>query len=131
MEQQEIELILSRHWASYLETPIFLVDPDGNLLYYNEPAEPILGHRFSETGMMTAAEWSTIYRITDERHQPLDPADIPLSIALRERRLATRNIWLTGLDNVKRHVEVVSFPLIGQAGRFLGAIVLFWEISEA
>ena len=30
--------------------PIFLVDTEGNLLYYNEPAEAILGRRFSETG---------------------------------------------------------------------------------
>ena len=30
MGQQEIELILSRHWASYLNTPVFLVDPQGN-----------------------------------------------------------------------------------------------------
>lgn len=131
MEQQEIELILSRHWASYLETPIFLVDPEGNLLYYNEPAEPILGHRFAETGTMSAAEWTTIYRMTDEHHRPLDPEEIPLSIALREHRLAQRRLWLTGLDNVKRQVEAVCFPLIGQAGRFLGAIALFWEVDEA
>ena len=78
MGQQEIELILSRHWSSYLDTPIFLVDPVGNLLYYNEPAEIILGRRFAETGEMTAEEWSTIFSITDEELRLLDPEELPL-----------------------------------------------------
>lgn len=130
MDQNEIELILSRHWASYLETPIFLVDPEGNLLYYNEPAEPILGHRFAETGTMNAAEWSSIYKMADEQHQSLGPEELPLYIALTEHQLARRRLWLTGLDNVKRLVEAVCFPLIGQADRFLGAIALFWEVEQ-
>ena len=59
MSQQEIEIILCRHWASHLQTPVFFVDPKGNMLFYNEPAESILGRRFAETGAMSAAEWST------------------------------------------------------------------------
>ena len=45
MGQQEIEVILSRQLFSYLMIPIFLVDPEGSLLFYNEPAETILGRR--------------------------------------------------------------------------------------
>ena len=37
--QQPVELILLKQVAGYLATPMFLVDPDGNLLFYNEPAE--------------------------------------------------------------------------------------------
>ena len=130
MAQQEIELILTRHWASNLETPIFLVDPQGNLLYYNEPAETILGRRFAETGEMPAEEWSTIFKITDEDHNLLPPEELPLNIALTERLPAHRRLWLSGLDNVKRHIETTCFPLIGQADRFLGAIALFWEVHD-
>ncbi len=50
--QQEIEMILARQLASYLVMPIFVVDPAGTLVFYNEPAEPILGRRFDETGAM-------------------------------------------------------------------------------
>jgi hypothetical protein len=32
---------------------------------------------------------------------------------------------------VRRHVEVTAFPLIGQAGRVLGAVGLFWEVKHA
>ena len=59
MAQKAVELILMRQLASYLAVPIFLVDPDGNLLYYNEPAERLLGRRYDETGEMPAAEWAS------------------------------------------------------------------------
>ena len=48
--QKAVEIILTRQLASYLAMPVFLVDPAGNLLYYNEPAEALLGHRYDETG---------------------------------------------------------------------------------
>ena len=41
-----IQIILTRQLATYLSVPLFLVDPKGNLLFYNEPAEAILGRRF-------------------------------------------------------------------------------------
>ena len=41
--------------------PIFLVDPSGNLLFYNEPAEQLLGSRYDETGEMSVSEWSSLF----------------------------------------------------------------------
>ena len=38
-----IQIILTRQLAAYLSVPVFLVDPKGNLLFYNEPAEIVLG----------------------------------------------------------------------------------------
>ncbi len=130
MSQQEIETILCRHWTSHLQTPVFLVDPDGNLLFYNEPAEPILGRRFAETGTMSAAEWSTAFRITDEKDVLLPPDELPLSIALATRRPAHRRLWLVGLDNKRRYIETTCLPLIGLADRFLGAVAFFWELND-
>src|SRR5262249_43344858 len=65
MSQKEIEMILARQLASCLALPIFLVDPSGALVFYNEPAEAILGRRFEETGEMPASEWSTFFSPTD------------------------------------------------------------------
>ena len=47
---QTIQIILMRQLAGYLSVPLFLVGPKGDLLFYNEPAEAILGRRFDETG---------------------------------------------------------------------------------
>jgi len=45
-----IQLILARQLASGMATAIMLFDAQGNLVFYNEPAEPILNTRFDETG---------------------------------------------------------------------------------
>jgi PAS domain-containing protein len=127
---QEIETILCRHWASHLQTPVFLVDPDGNLLFYNEPAELILGRRFAETGTMSAAEWSTAFKATDDNDVPLRPDELPLSVALAERQPAHKRFWIVGLDHDRRYIETTALPLIGQADRFLGAVAFFWELND-
>ncbi|MBI3800815.1 MAG: PAS domain-containing protein [Deltaproteobacteria bacterium] len=128
MSQKEIEVILTRQLASYLALPIFIVDPQGTLVFYNEPAEAILGLRFDETGEMAAAEWGTVFTPIDGAGSPLPPDTLPLTIALRERRSAHGDFYIRGLDLVLRHIEVTAFPLIGQAHRDLGAVALFWEV---
>ena len=125
--QQEVEIILTRQLASYLATPAFIVDPDGNLLFYNDAAEVLLGHRFDETGELLAREWSTMFLPTDAVGAALPPEELPLIVALRTRLPAHREFWITGLDGVRRHLVVTALPLVGQAGRFLGAMALFWE----
>jgi PAS domain-containing protein len=129
MAQKEVELILARQLASYLATPIFLVDPAGTLLYYNEPAELILGRRFQETGEMTVEAWATIFTPTDEQGRALQPGDLPLVIALAERRPVFRDFWIRGLDNAAHHIFVTAFPLVGQTGQSVGAVAIFWEAA--
>ena len=128
MSQKEIEIILARQLASYLALPIFIVDPEGTLLYYNEPAEAILGRRFAETGELRAEEWSTAFTPMDDAGAPVPPEGLPLVIALRQRQPAHRRFWIRGLDGVRRHIELTALPVVGQAGRFLGGIAIFWEL---
>jgi PAS domain-containing protein len=125
-----IQLILMRQLAGYLSVPVFLVDPDGNLLFYNEPAEMILGRRFDETGKMSAEEWSAAFTPLDDASQPIAPKDLPLRITLAQHRPAYRRLFLRGLDAVHRYIEVASIPIAGLQGEFLGAVAFFWEISD-
>ena len=62
--------------------------------------------------------------------QPIPPADLPLMIALHERRPAYERFFIRGLNGVPRHLEVVAIPILGIQGEFLGAVALFWELSE-
>lgn len=130
VSQKDVEIILARQLASYLTLPIFIVDPEGSLVYCNESAEAILGLRFEETGEMTASEWSRIFVPTEEDGTPLASETLPLVATLRHHTPAHRRFWIKGLDNVKRYIEVVAFPLIGQSERILGAIAMFWEIQK-
>ena len=130
MAQKEIEVILTRQLASYLAMPIIIIDSAGTLLFYNEPAEVILGMRFEETGELSADEWAQTLVVTDEQGIPLAPETRPLLIALTERRPMHCEMWLQGLDHVRRHIEITAFPLIGQAGGHLGAVGIFWEVEK-
>ena len=127
MAQYEVELILLRQVSSYLATPVFLVDLEGNLLFYNEPAEVILGKRYEETGEMPLDEWATIWVPTDRDGNPLAPDDVPLVKAVRHRRPALGDISITELDGVHRNLTVAALPIVGQGGRDLGSIAYFWE----
>jgi PAS domain-containing protein len=124
--QHAVELIVLRQVASYLATPIFLVDLEGTLLYYNEPAELVLGQRFDETGEMTMAEWSSDFVPENEDGSPMPAEDLPLVIALRERRPAHASFLITGLDGTRRSIATTAFPLVVQSGHHLGAVALFW-----
>jgi PAS domain-containing protein len=131
MPQQAIEVILMRQLASSLAMPIFLVDPAGNLLFYNEPAEALLGHRYEETGEMPLAEWVQIFQPTSEDGSPLPPEALPLVIALQQHRAAHLAFQIRGLDGVDRKIEVTAFPLEGQGGRHLGAVAIFREACDS
>ena len=67
MAQHAVELILTRQLASCLSVPIVLFGPTGDVLFYNEPAEALLGMRFQETGPLTLVESDRRVRLTDER----------------------------------------------------------------
>ena len=127
MSQKEVEIILTRQLASYLTMPIFVVDPDGRLLFYNEPAELLLGHRFEETGELPLAEWATMFEPTDDDGRHVETDKLPLVIALKQRRPAHGHLRIVGLDGEPHSLEVTALPLIGQANRFLGAMAIFWE----
>lgn len=129
MAQQPVEVILAKQFASHLAMPIFLVDPSGDLLFYNESAERILGHRFEETGAMPVDEWSTIFSAHDDEGRPLPPEQLPLVVALEQRRPAHRRIAIQGFDGVRRTIAITALPLEGGMGRFVGAMAFFWEIG--
>ncbi len=127
MATNHIEIILSRQLADCLTIPVFLTDPEGNLLFYNEPAEELLGKRFDETGRMAVEEWSTIFKPVDRDGRPLPPEELPLVKTLMHRRPAHGTFWIESLNGEKIEISVTAYPLIGRPDRFLGAVALFWK----
>jgi PAS domain-containing protein len=119
-----------RQLADCLAMPIFIVNANGTLLFYNEPAEVLLGQRFEETGELTTEQWAGAFTPTDHRNRPLPPEKVPLVIALRERRPVHGSLRIRGLDQVVRDIQATAFPLVGRAKRFLGAVAIFWEVSR-
>ena len=108
--------------------PIVLVDTEGTLIFYNEPAEVILGQRFEETGEISADTWGKLFALADEERNPIAQADRPTMMALSERKPYSRTVWMQCEHREWRHVHITAYPLIGEENQFLGAQMIFWEI---
>jgi PAS domain-containing protein len=130
MAQQQVEVILARHLAENLALPIFIVDPKGNLIFFNEPAEAVLGLRFGDTGLLPASEWSTMFEPVDQDGKPIAPKDLPLMIAMMHGHPAHRGFLIKDLGKKLRQIELTAFPLIGQSGHISAAVAIFWEVPH-
>lgn len=128
--QMPIELILLRQAASYLSIPVWLADEDGDLVFYNEPAEASLGRRYEEEGALAASELAETFQTRAEDGSNVLAEDLPINIALNQRRPDHKTLRVRGMDGDWRVLEVTAFPIEGQAGRHLGAVVFFWEVDR-
>jgi PAS domain-containing protein len=128
--QLPIELILVRQLASGLAVPVFVVDTAGDLLYLNEAAEALLGLRFDELGDVSFAEWTTAFTPRTPDGRRTDASELPLVVALRERRPVHGPLDIVGSDGVARSIQVTAIPLVGTHSELLGGIALFWERPE-
>lgn len=120
-------LILARELATNVATPIFVVDPEGTLVYYNEPAEAVLGASFATTGELSFDEWGQRWNPEDPNGVAIDPYDLPLAVAFRDKRAAHAPMRITALDGERRLIEVTSVPLLGADDELMGAIAIFWQ----
>jgi PAS domain-containing protein len=130
MGQQAIEVILMRRLASYLAVPIVVVDPKGDLLFFNDSAEPLVGRPFGEIEAIRRGEWSSRFHPTWEDGTPVPREEQPLFVATERREPVHCRYWVEGLDGIRREIEGIGFPLIGQSDRMLGAVGVFWDVSN-
>ena len=128
MAQQPIELILARQLAQRMAVPVMIVDASGDTLYFNEPAEAVLGTRFDELDTLTQEERTRFMAPRDAGGHKLAPQELPTSIAMRERRPTHAIFEIAGMDGIRRPVESTAIPLEGAGGHMLGAIVIIWRM---
>ena len=126
-QQHPVELILLKQWASYLTIPVFVMDAAGDLIYYNEPAELLLGRSFDDQGELPLSDLATVFVTTALDGSPIAAEDLPIGIALLQRRPAHGRVRFVAFDGVARTIEATAFPVEGLGSRFLGAVSMFWE----
>ena len=127
MASYEIEIILNRQLADCLSLPVFITDPAGDLIFYNEAAEKILGKQFEETGEMPKEKWSTAFKPLDDDGNQLPPEELPLVKTLKEVYPYHKSLRIESLDGVIHDIAVTSYPIISRSGNFLGAVAIFWK----
>ena len=125
---KHLVLILARELASNLATPTLIANDEGQLVFYNEAAEEIVGRTFAETGEMPLDDWtgSFVPRARDSQ-ESLPAGRRPARIALDERRAAHEQFRITSLDGSDRDVAVTAFPLFAHADEFVGIMAIFWR----
>ncbi len=100
------------------------------MIFYNEPAEELLGKRYDETGEMPIEVWSVIFKPMDESGNAIQPDDLPLVKTLKNRNPYHRTFWIESLKGKSEKISLTSYPILGRAGKFLGAIAIFWQQKE-
>ena len=125
--QKNLVLILAREFASKLATATFVIDAGGNLVFYNEAAEEILGRSFAEAGEINAEQWGTLFDVHDLDGSPLPLEEMPGGVALLERKPSHRSLRITGLDGERREIAVTAFPLMAHTDDLVGVVAIFWE----
>ena len=128
-EPKSLPLILARELGSNLATPMFLIDADGTLIFYNEAAELLIGKSFAQLGEMPALEFGEMLQLSESDGAPLRRRDTPAGIAFFEQRPAHKLVMATGYDGVRRNVEVTAYPLFGSADDMHGVLTVFWEVE--
>jgi PAS domain-containing protein len=126
-KQKQLLLILAREFVSNLSTPSLIADAVGNLVFYNEAAETVVGRRFSETGELQLDVWLEEFQPRMPSGEPLPAERRPTHIALDERRPAHLRYTVTSADGVEREIEVSALPLFAHTDEFVGTIVIFWR----
>jgi PAS domain-containing protein len=120
-------MILLKQWASLMAVPVWISDADGQLIYYNEKAEEILGLRFEDAGELPADRVAEIFVICDLDGSPLPDDQVPLLVALTKQVSMHRRLRFLRADKEWREIAVTAIPIIGEGNRHLGAMVTMWD----
>ena len=127
--QRHIALILAKDLAANLATPMLLVDAEGDLVFFNEPAEAILGRPYAEA-QMSRAELARTFKPVDQAGEPVPIEKLPLSQAIRSGTPNHGHLRIEAVDGRTRDLEVIGIPLFAQMDQPVGGLAVFWERAE-
>lgn len=128
--QQNLVLLLARDLASNTASAFLIVDADGDLFFYNEHAEHLIGRSFAEAGPMGPEQWGLGGEPEDPSGRRIELNEHPLMVALEERRPAHAALCATTFEGKRRDFAVTAIPLIAQGGELVGGAAIFWEREE-
>jgi PAS domain-containing protein len=125
--QKSLPLILAREFASNLATPMVLMDERGSLVFFNEPAEQIIGQTHAEVGELGPDEWGRLFKVERIDGTPIPVEKTPAGVTLAERRPAHDTLAFTTIDGIRHEIAVTAFPLLGREEEVVGVVSVFWE----
>jgi PAS domain-containing protein len=130
VRQRNVALILARELAVNLATPMWIWDEAGELVYYNEHVQEILGAPLNEIGVGRLEELPR-FEPTDLDGTPIPVDELPSAIAIKQHRPAHRDVQIVATDGVHKRLAVTAYPLFARGGEFVGAVAVFWETPRS
>jgi PAS domain-containing protein len=127
---KSLVLIRAKNLAESVTTPMLLIDAIGNLIFYNEAAEALLGTPFTDVGNIPASEWQDKFKIRARDDSPAPLERMPGWIDLVHERPGLGHLRITTLEGNDLFIAVCAVPLFTAQRQFDGALVLFWEEEE-
>ena len=106
------------------------MDERGNLVFFNEPAEQIIGQKQAEVGELAPDRWGQLFDVERLDGSPIRFDEMPAGIAHAELRPAHDTLAFTTTDGVRHEIAVTAFPLMGREQELLGVVAVFWERPE-
>ena len=125
--QLPIELILIRQLADLIPTAMFLADPEGRLLYYNEPAASLAEVPFDDIGHCRIDRCMPTFVPTDSNGCRIADNAVPLLVALRAGQPIHQQLSVRTREGTSRSVAVTALPITALGGTRLGAVAICWE----
>jgi PAS domain-containing protein len=126
---RHIALILAKDLAANVASAMLLVDPNGDLVFFNEAAERLLGRPYAEA-QMSRAELAKTFKPVNAAGEPIALRDLPLAEAFRSGIPSHGHMRIEAVDGVIRDLEVIGVPLFAHADQLVGGLAVFWERVE-
>ena len=124
---KSLVLIRAKHLAESVTTPMFLADAEGNLIFFNEAAESLLGRAFVDNGALTPTDWQRSFDVRDRNDAPFPLESMSSWIQVQNEQPAMGHIKFRAADGSDNLVATCAFPLFTEQARFEGALILFWR----
>jgi PAS domain-containing protein len=124
---RSLPLILAREFAANLATPMFLIDANGVLVFYNDAAAVLLGKPFAELGEIPATEFGAMLDMSTPEGEVVRRRDSPAGVAFFEGRPAHARVFASAYDGSRRMYEATAYPLFAAEGDMHGVMAVFWE----
>ena len=124
--QRHIALILARDLAANVSSAMLLVDENGDLVYFNEPAERLLGRPYAEA-QMSRADLAKAFKPVDEGGAQVPIQELPIAMAFRTGLPSRSGMWIETGDGRRPYIQVLGIPLFARVGDLVGGLAVFWE----
>lgn len=103
-----------------MEEGVLVSDCDGNLVYTNKA----FARDYNALTGIEMEKWINYYPVYHDDGTPFKLEELPLYVALTEKRETEAEMWLTDRKNMKKRLRVKGAPLEN------GAVVLTRDITE-